>query len=175
MSKVEVLANAGREAGSRASRRLRSEGVVPAVVYGVGSSPISISCNLRELRSAMSNRLVKGSILTLLVDGKPQLVKVQDLQVHPVRREVSHIDFMHLSAKEIVTSSVTLSAPTTLELLVPAVGVEGPASSIPAVFEITLDMADDEGHVLASALPLPRGVKVLASGDQVIAKIAGEE
>jgi large subunit ribosomal protein L25 len=175
VSQVEVKAVGGREAGSRASRRIRREGMVPGVVYGAQSSPIAISCNLRELRSALSNRVAKGSILTLSIDGKSQIVRVQDVQVHPIRREVTHVDFLFMNAKDVVTSAVTLTAPTTLVLQVAALNVEGPASSIPAAIEVGAELANDAGEVMASLVPLPKGVKVVAETDFVVAKLALEE
>ncbi len=175
MSQVEVKAIGGREEGSGASRRIRKEGMVPAVVYGVEASPISIACNLRELRGALSNRIAKGSILTLSIDGKSQIVRVQDVQMHPVRREVTHVDFLYMNAKDVVTSSVTLTASSPLQLQVFALNVEGPASAIPAALEITAEQANAQGDVMASAIPLPKGVKVVSETDIVVAKLPLEE
>ncbi len=175
MSQVEVKAIGGREAGSRASRRIRREGMVPAVVYGVEATPISISCNLRELRGALSNRVAKGSILTLSIDGKSQIVRVQDVQVHSVRRDVTHVDFLYMNAKDVVTSSVTLTAPASLHLEVFALNVEGPASSIPAALEVTAEQANENGEIMASSVVLPKGVKVVSETDVVVAKLILEE
>ncbi len=175
MSQVEVKAIGSRESGSRASRRIRKEGMVPAIVYGAEATPVSISCNLRELRGALSNRVAKGSILTLSIDGRPQIVRVQDVQVHPIRREVTHVDFLYMNAKDIVTSSVTLTAPASLHLEIFALNVEGPASAIPAALEVTAEQANENGEIMASSIVLPRGVKVVSDTDAVVAKLVLEE
>lgn len=93
MSELVLAAESGRIQGSPASRRMRSSGQVPGVVYGGAGSPVAISCNSRELRALMSKRPIVGSLITLELDGKARKVICKELQKHPVRPEVLHVDF----------------------------------------------------------------------------------
>lgn len=100
MSEQVLVAKSGRIQGSPASRRMRLEGQVPGVVYGVGSDPVVVSCNARELRALMSKRPLLGSEVSLELDGKARKVLVKEIQRHPVRQEVLHIDFLVVNNKK---------------------------------------------------------------------------
>lgn len=93
MSDLVLVAESGRIQGSPASRRLRSTGQVPGVLYGGKADPVAFSCSQRELRALMSKQSLVGSVLTLELDGKSHQVVVKEIQKHPVRQEVLHVDF----------------------------------------------------------------------------------
>ena len=107
MAEVKLVAELGRTKGSSASRRLRTAGRVPGVVYGHGMAPLSLSVVARDLRSALS---VHGlnQVLTLEVDGTAHLVLARQLQRHPVRHTVSHVDFQVVRRDEIVSAEVPI-------------------------------------------------------------------
>ncbi len=96
MSTTVLNAATGRITGSPASRRLRREEQIPAVVYGLGMEPLSISVNRRELRRALSGPSGVNTILDLTVDGQVYPAIVKEMQRHPVRREVAHVDFLQV-------------------------------------------------------------------------------
>jgi large subunit ribosomal protein L25 len=96
MSTTVLNAATGRTTGSPASRRLRREEQIPAVVYGLGMEPISITIDRRELRRALSGPSGVNTILDLTVDGQVYPAIVKELQRHPVRREVAHVDFLQV-------------------------------------------------------------------------------
>lgn len=171
MAQAEVVAELNRETGSPESRRLRREGKVPAVIYGREYASTPVACNARDLRHAFSNRVVKGALVTLVIEGKKQLVQVQDVQKHPVRREVSHVDFVAMTAGEIITASVNMEAEAGVELLTPAVEVSGKASAIPASISITADLANEEGDILASSLPLAKQMTLITDGHAIVARL----
>ena len=89
MSETILNAETGRRTGSSDSRRLRAEDRIPAVVYGHGMDPISISVNRRELRVALSGAAAMNTILDLTVDGKVYPSIIKDIQRHPVKRNVA--------------------------------------------------------------------------------------
>ena len=103
MSEVTLLAEAGRTIGSRSSSRLRGEGRIPAVVYGHGIDPVSVSVNRRELRAALHTDAGFNAVINLTVGGDQHLTIVKDVQRHPVRNEVTHVDFLVVNRNEIVT------------------------------------------------------------------------
>ncbi|MFT6814058.1 MAG: large subunit ribosomal protein L25, partial [Ilumatobacter sp.] len=94
MSETVLIAEAGRTTGSSESRRLRTADRIPGVVYGHGMDPLSVSVARRDLRVALSGESGMNTILDLTVNGEvfPSLVK--DIQRHPVKRNVQHIDFI---------------------------------------------------------------------------------
>ena len=96
MSTTVLNAATGRTTGSPASRRLRREEQIPAVVYGLGMEPISITIDRRDLRRALSGPSGVNTILDLTVDGQVYPSIVKEMQRHPVRREVAHVDFLQV-------------------------------------------------------------------------------
>ena len=96
MSELLLKANTCRMTGTRSSRRLRAEGQVPSVVYGLGSDPVSVSVDWPELRKALTTDAGVNALITLDIDGDQQLSIVKDIQRHPTRRDVIHVDFIRL-------------------------------------------------------------------------------
>lgn len=97
MSELVLVAKSGRLPGSPASRRLRLEGQIPGVVYGASTEPVSVSCDSKALRAAISKQQLVGSAIELELDGKKYQAVVKEIQQHPVRQEVLHIDFQVMS------------------------------------------------------------------------------
>src|SRR5918996_182827 len=91
---IMLAAETGRPTGSPASRRLRASGKVPAVIYGRGAEPAVISVDWRELRGALTTDKGLNALLTLKVGNKRTKAIVKELQRHPVRRDVLHVDFL---------------------------------------------------------------------------------
>lgn len=106
MSETVLTAQSGRSTGSAAARRLRRDDKIPAVVYGHGMEPMSISVQRRDLRIAVSGAAGLNTILDVTVDGQvfPSLIK--DIQRDPVRRTIEHVDFIQVNLNEEITVSV---------------------------------------------------------------------
>ena len=94
MAELLLKAETGRAPGSRPARRLRREGKVPGVVYGLGAEPISVAVDYRELRAVLTTDAGMNALIDLEVGGDRQLSIVKELQRHPVRRDVTHVDFL---------------------------------------------------------------------------------
>jgi len=98
MAEITLPAATGRTTGTRPSKRLRGEGRVPATVYGLGSEAVSVSVDWRELRGALTTDAGLNALINLEVDGHAsELTIVKDLQRHPIRRSVLHVDFLRVS------------------------------------------------------------------------------
>src|SRR3982074_1581558 len=93
MAEITLLAEAGRPTGSRPSNRLRSAGRIPGVIYGHGTDPMAISGNGRHLRTALTPQAGLNALLSLQLDGKTHLTLAREIQRHPVRHTVTHVDF----------------------------------------------------------------------------------
>jgi large subunit ribosomal protein L25 len=103
-----LVAETGRPTGSPAARRMRREDHIPGVVYGQGMQPLTVSVVRRELRLALSGPAGVNTVLDLTVDGKVYPAIVKELQRHPVRRNVSHVDFLQVNLNEEITISIPL-------------------------------------------------------------------
>lgn len=108
MPEVTLVAEPGRAIGSRPSRRLRLAGKIPAIVYGHGRDPVAVAVSRRELRSALSTDAGMNALIDLDVAGERQLTIVRDVQRHPVRQEVTHVDFVLVSRDEVLTVDVPI-------------------------------------------------------------------
>ncbi|QGX40730.1 50S ribosomal protein L25/general stress protein Ctc [Permianibacter aggregans] len=86
--------------GKGASRRLRREDKVPAVIYGGGEAAASITLEHNKVIQALENEAFYSHILTINVDGKPQQVILKDLQRHPFKPKIAHMDFLRVKAGE---------------------------------------------------------------------------
>jgi large subunit ribosomal protein L25 len=173
MSDTVLVAETGRPTGSAASRRLRTEGKIPAVVYGLGMDPLTIAVDRRALRTALSGSAGMNTVLDLTVDGQVFAAIVKDVQRHPIRRTVNHVDFIQINLSE----EITVSVPLRLEGVAVAVmnnnGLVDPAvDSIEVVTtprlipdEIVIDITDMtiDSVIRLADVELPAGVA--ATGD----------
>lgn len=106
MSDTVLNATPGRATGTANARRERREESIPAVVYGQGMDPMSISVQRRDLRVALSGSAGMNTILDLTVDGTVYPAIVKEMQRHPVRRTVQHVDFIKINLNEEIVVSV---------------------------------------------------------------------
>jgi len=116
-----LVAETGRPTGSRASNRLRAEGKVPGTVYGQGMAPIAVAVERRELRHALTGPAGLNAVLTLSVDGTRKPAVVKTMQRDPIKRIVTHVDFLVVNLDEEITVEVAIH----LEGEATAVLVEG--------------------------------------------------
>ena len=109
MPEVKLSAETGRPIGSRASGRLRHAGKVPGVVYGHGGEPLPVAVDARQLRTALSTEAGTNVLLDLDLGGRSTLAITKDLQRHPIRNVVTHVDFQVVSRDEVVTTDVPIA------------------------------------------------------------------
>jgi len=109
VAEVVLLAEPGRPVGSRSARRLRADGRVPAVVYGQGVEPVPVTVHARDLRTALSTDAGLNAVLSLRVDGKKYLTMARELQRHPVRGTVIHVDFQVVDPERQISAEVPIS------------------------------------------------------------------
>src|SRR5829696_4756777 len=178
-SEVRLTASTRTASGSRAAGRLRREGLIPAVVYGHGADPVSVSVVHRELRNALSGEAGSNALLDLQVEGEAVLALVKDMQRDAVRNEVTHVDFIRVSRDEAVSVDVHIvlegeasevhSGGGTLEQQLFSLTVSAKPGDIPAA--ITVDVS---GMVIGDAirvgdLVLPPGVTTDVDAEEPVA------
>jgi len=105
---ITITADATRPTGTRASRRLRAEGKVPAVLYGHGTDPKALAVDARALRNALTGEAGLNALITLQVDGDSHLAMARQLQRHPVKGSVDHVDFVIVRRDEVVSADVPI-------------------------------------------------------------------
>ena len=109
MPEVTLVAKAREtRGGSRAAGRLRADDMIPAVVYGRGSEARPVTVARRELRQVLTGDAGMNALINLDVDGDTLLAIVRDVQRHPVRNNVTHVDFILVSRDEAVTVEVPI-------------------------------------------------------------------
>lgn len=104
----ELNAESRKDVGKGASRRLRREDKIPAIVYGAGKEAASLTMRHNEVAHALENEAFYSHILDLKVDGKSEQVILRDLQRHPGKARLLHIDFQRVSASEKIHMNVPL-------------------------------------------------------------------
>jgi large subunit ribosomal protein L25 len=107
MDQVTLRAEARTDSGSRPAKRLRRRGLVPAVVYGRGLDPLSVTVSARELYSALHTEAGANALINLEVGGEDSVLTVaREIQRHPARGEISHLDFIKVSLDEAIEAEV---------------------------------------------------------------------
>lgn len=108
MSEHNINASIRNDEGKGASRRLRHAGQVPAIIYGGTSTPVNIQIEHNHLWHVSQSEWFYASILSLNVDGKSEQVLLRDLQRHPFKQQIMHLDFQRVSADHAIRFNVPL-------------------------------------------------------------------
>jgi len=173
MPDTKLVAKTGRPTGSPSSRRLRTEDEIPGVLYGQGMTPIVLSVARRELRHALSGPAGMNTLLTLSVDGSTYPAIVKEVQRHPVRRSVSHIDFLQVNMREEITISVPVHLHGEAKAVLNEGGLVDPAVDTIDVTctpgnmpnEFVIDVTDMQPHDVIRLADVPMPANVTAVGD----------
>ena len=180
---ITLTASTGRIAGSRSSTRMRTDGLVPAVVYGLGRDSVAVSVPWPDLRRALTTEAGLNALITLDVDGQKDLAIIKDLQRHPIRRNVLHVDFLRVDPD----AGVAVEVP--LVLVGEAKKVEGrrgivdqplktltvtaKPADIPSQIEIDITDLDIGESITVETLTLPAGVTTdIDAGVQLVLGLA---
>jgi large subunit ribosomal protein L25 len=165
--------------GSGASRRLRTSGQTPGIIYGGAEAPVMIALDGNALYHALKKEAFHGSILELEIDGKSQQVLLRDFQMHAYKQLVLHADFQRVDAtskmhKKVALHFVNADVSPAVKLhgaIVSHVLAELEITCLPADLPefITVDLAGiDVGHSIHVAdLALPKGVTAITHGQNL--------
>ena len=170
------------ERGSAASRRLRREGWVPGVVYGLGSDPVPFKVGDRDLWRALREA---GAVLDLEVgSAKARPVILKATQQHPVRGEVTHLDLLEVDLKQKIQSTLAVEltgvetspgviAGGVLEHITRELNIEALPSDIPEGLEVDVSELEIMGTLALSAVTPPEGVEFLDDPDETVIATIG--
>lgn len=178
MAENTLRVAAGRGIGSAESRRLRRQGDIPAVVYGHGMEAVAVSVPGRELRAALTTEAGLNAVLTLQVDDRRFLALTREIQRHPVRGTVVHVDFQVVDPDESVAAEVPVLL--TGEALQVAHGdgvvdqqlftmtVHAKPGEIPSSLEVDISELTIGGAIRVAEVGLPAGVTADLDAETVV-------
>lgn len=179
MAEVALVADVRSDLGSSNSRRLRASGHIPAVVYGHGIEPKPVSVNARALRLALNTEAGRNALLNLNISGEKHLALARDIQKHPVRGTVSHVDFLVVNRNETITADVPLTFVGEaekvtknggiVEHLLNTLSITATPSTVPSHIEVDLSELELDGAIRVKDLKLPKGVEATVDGEEPVA------
>jgi large subunit ribosomal protein L25 len=103
MSTASLSASVRTETGKGAARKIRQAGNIPAVIYGHGREPQSLMLNARETDKLLKSIAISSTVIELSIDGKVCRTLIREVQRHPFKRTITHIDFQELVVGETVS------------------------------------------------------------------------
>jgi len=182
MNEVSLVADTGRVKGSAEARRLRTIGKVPGVLYGHGVEPLSVAVGSRDLRAALTSDAGLNALISLEVEGKRHLAMARQLQRHPVRRTIDHVDFVIVRRDEIVSAEVNIHlvgealeverADGLVEQQLFNLVVHAKPGDIPNAIEVDISSLAIGGAIRVGDLELPSGVTTEVDPEDTV--VAGQ-
>jgi large subunit ribosomal protein L25 len=174
------------QVGRNAIKKVRKEGLIPGVIYGVGQEPINLEVNRRQLSTVLAHSSSENILLELeIVDGdnkRSSLAMIQEVQHHPIQRQILHVDFHAVSATEKITAEVpieTIGEPIgvktnggLLEHNLRDLEVECLPGDLPDRIEVDVTSLDINQSIHVKDLKLPPGVEAVTDGDLTVVAVS---
>jgi large subunit ribosomal protein L25 len=178
---VTLRAEAGREPGSRSSRRLRRQGMVPAVIYGKDLEPVSVAVDAHDLYVALHTQAGVNALINLETEGgEPHLTMAREVQRHPVRGEITHVDFVTISltektqvevAIELTGESAGVREGGIIETIRNSINVSALPTDIPQSIVVDISELAIGDTLRISDLPAIEGVEYLGDADDPVVTV----
>jgi large subunit ribosomal protein L25 len=178
MAEITLKATPGRALGTGPSKRLRAEGKVPGVVYGMGADPVAVTVEWRPLREALTTDAGLNALIDLDVDGDVALTVVKELQRHPIRGNVLHIDFLRVSADVEISVEVPIvlegeaqavnSNDGTVDHVLFSLTISAKPGDIPNEILIDISSLVIGDTIRVGDLPLPAGVSTHVDPEEAV-------
>ena len=168
-----VNAESRSDVGKGASRRLRRDGKVPGIIYGSGKDPVSLTTDHNQLAHHLENEAFYSHILTVTLDGKAQKVVLKDLQRHPAKPRILHVDFLRVGESDVIhmqvpvhfineDTSVGVKSGGLVSHLMNSIEIICKASDLPEYLSVDIaDLAEGDSLHLSDVV-LPKGVTIAA-------------
>ncbi|MEW5782999.1 MAG: 50S ribosomal protein L25/general stress protein Ctc [Pseudomonadota bacterium] len=181
----EINATKREAQGTSASRRLRRAGQVPGILYGGGSAPQMIELDHNELFQALRKEAFHSSIINLVIGDTKEMCLLRDVQMHPVKRQIRHVDFQRIDATHKIHQKVPLHfinaeiAPGVkldggmVQHVMTELDVKCLPKDLPEFIEVDLKDLQGGQSLHVSQLTLPAGVEAVhhGEGDPVVVTI----
>ncbi len=182
MASAQLSATPRDGKGKGSARSLRAQGKIPAVIYGHGREPQSLAIETRELEKLLSKISAESTVIELSMDGKSARTLIREIQRHPFKRQILHVDFQELVAGE----KVTVRIPIVLIGIPEGVRQDGGIlDQVMRELEIEVDPANIPNHVELDVNPLrigdsvhvrdialPEGVELVGEPDSTVCVVS---
>jgi large subunit ribosomal protein L25 len=182
MATVSFNATLREDKGKGAARSLRARGQIPAVIYGHDHAPQSLALNARDLDRMLGHIQAESTVIEVTIDGKTSKTLIREIQRHPIKRQILHVDFQALVAGE----KVTVNIPITLVGIPEGVKLEGGVmeqplreleievdpSNIPDHFELDVSALKIGDSLHVSDIKAPEGVQILDDPETSVVVVA---
>lgn len=171
-----LTATIRKETGKGASRRARRNGKVPAVLYGHGTDPQHLELDARDF-AAVLRHSGANAVLTLDIEGTEQLALTKAVDVHPIRRTITHADLLVVKRGEKVSVEINVvvegdAAPGTLVTQeANTIEVEADVQSIPESLTVSVEGAEAGTQVTAGSIELPAGVTLITDPETLVVHV----
>lgn len=172
MANFELIAKTRQDTGKGASRRLRRlADQVPGIIYGGEQAPVMLSIEHNHLFKSLNNEAFYSHILTIVIDGKAEKAVLKDLQRHPYKPRITHIDLLRVTGKEKITMHVPLhfvggdKSPGAVKKggvishVMSDVEVRCLPDNLPEFITVDITHMDLDDVIHLSQLPIPKGVE----------------
>jgi len=181
MASASLSAETRTESGKGVARKLRAAGRVPGVIYGHAREAQSLAVPSRELEKLLGTIAAGSTVVELTIDGKASRTLIREIQRHPFKRNVLHVDFQELVAGEKITVMIPLvlhGVPEgvrlgggILEQMMREIEVEVDPANIPNHIDVDVSHLIVGHSVHVNELKIPAGVTVLADEDAPVALV----
>lgn len=182
MASATLSASVRENSGKGVARSLRTSGRVPAVIYGHGRDPQPLSIDTRELEKLLSHISAENTVIDLTVDGSGARTIIREIQRHPFKRQILHVDFQELVAGEKIivrVPIVLMGVPDgvrmdggILDQTMRELEVEVDPSDIPNHIEIDVTKMVIGSSLHVSDIQLPPGVEIVGDEDASVAVVS---
>jgi large subunit ribosomal protein L25 len=181
MADATLVAQPRHDIGKGHAGRVRRDGLVPAVVYGLGTDTLSVSVPSRELMHILSGAAGANTLITLKLDGGDQMALARQIQRHPVKGTLLHVDFIRVRADQEIQADVPVHLigeaegvknGGVLEQSLFTVSIEARPADIPNSIEADISALEIGDAVHVSDLVVPRGVKLNHEPEEMVAQVA---
>ncbi|MBS9535512.1 50S ribosomal protein L25/general stress protein Ctc [Mycobacterium sp. M1] len=172
----QLTATVRTKTGKGASRQARRDGKVPAVLYGHGTDPQHLELNAHDF-AAVLRHSGTNAVLALDINGKEQLALTKALDIHPIRRTITHADLLVVKRGEKVTVEVNVViegdafSGTLVTQDSTTVEIEAEALSIPEQLTVNIEGAEAGTQFTAGGLELPKGVTLVSDPELLLVNV----
>jgi large subunit ribosomal protein L25 len=184
--KIQLKAKTRTEMGRSAVKRMRTQGVVPAVIYGSHTKPLNVSVTLQDLENALHHATGENVLVDLQVDqdGKTdnRLALIQEVQHHPYEDTILHVDFHEVRATEKLRANVALrpigepagvkTGGGVLEYVMRELRVECLPKDLPSIIEVNVEKLEIGQSIHVGDIAVPAGVTVVDDKGQTVFLVA---
>ncbi|MGQ0803573.1 MAG: 50S ribosomal protein L25/general stress protein Ctc [Actinomycetota bacterium] len=177
---LTLIAEPRTEKGSRPAGRLRRKGKVPAVVYGLQTHTLNVSVPARELAHILAGEAGANALITLKLDGDEALTLARQIQRHPTRGDLVHVDFVRIRRDVAVEAEIPVRLTGeaagvrdggVVEQLLFNLSIEAKPEDIPTDIEVDVSALEINDQIRLAELTIPPGVTVNHEEDELVVQV----